>query len=84
MGFLDKLFHRTPEADPVATAERPTCLHGALVPRWDDLADMGQEDKVTSYRCDSCGDVFSPAEADALRLKAVDRIRDVNEPPSPN
>lgn len=43
------------------------CGHVALVPHWDSLADMGHQDRVSFFRCDACGTVFTPAEAFTLR-----------------
>jgi hypothetical protein len=45
---------------------------------------MGQEDKATSYCCDSCYKEFTPEEARAMRAIALERMRDLSEPPSPN
>jgi hypothetical protein len=84
MGFLDRLLHRTPTAQTTPAPEPAPCIHGALVPRWDNVADMGQEDKATSYRCDSCYQEFTPEEARAMRAIALERMRDLSEPPSPN
>jgi hypothetical protein len=84
MGLLDKLLHRTTTVTPTQASEAAACLHGALVPRWDNVADMGNEEKVTSYRCDSCGKDFTPEETRGLWAIAAERLRQVNEPPSPN
>jgi len=45
---------------------------------------MGREDKATSYRCDSCGAEFTPDEVHELREQALERLRDISEPPSAN
>ena len=42
------------------------CQHPTLAPRWDSAADMGKRDKVSMYRCASCGGEFGAAEGDAL------------------
>ncbi|HTE84259.1 MAG TPA: hypothetical protein VK821_05975 [Dehalococcoidia bacterium] len=84
MGFLDKLLHRTPTATLAPPPEAAACLHGALVPRWDNVADMGKEEKATSYRCDSCGKDFTPEEAHGVWSSAADRLRRVNELPPSN
>jgi hypothetical protein len=54
---------RPPEPAAEEGAERPSCPHTALVPRWDSIQDMGKEDKATSYFCQGCGRSFSPEEA---------------------
>jgi hypothetical protein len=81
---LTKLLHRTPVAEPDVDSQRAPCMHGALVPRWDSVADMGHEDRATSYRCDSCGAEYTPDEVHALRAEAFDRLKGLSQPPSPN
>jgi hypothetical protein len=80
MGIFDRLLHRSSETETAA----PACMHGALIPRWDSVADMGREDRATGYRCDSCGAEFTPDEVNALRLEAFERLRDLSAPPSTN
>ncbi len=46
--------------------EKKPCEHMHLAPRWENAADMGKRDRVTSYVCDGCGQNFTPAEADAI------------------
>jgi hypothetical protein len=84
MGFLDKLLHRSSALKSTPASAPAPCIHGALVPRWDNAADMGQEDKTTGYRCDACGKEFTPDEARGLQAQAADRLRALSEPPSPN
>jgi hypothetical protein len=81
MGILDRLLRRSSETEAAVPAP---CMHGALIPRWDSVADMGREDRATGYRCDSCGAEFAPDEVHALRLEAFERLRDLSEPPSTN
>ncbi len=40
-----------------------TCVHGVLIASWDRLEDMGHEERASHYRCEACGQVFTPAEA---------------------
>ncbi|MSQ30307.1 MAG: hypothetical protein EXR68_07470 [Dehalococcoidia bacterium] len=62
MTLLDRLLgrHSAPKStggrhgDVGLTAGTAECLHLALAPRWDSAADMGHEDRATSYVCDSC------------------------------
>jgi len=84
MGLLDKLLRKSSEANTAVAPQERSCLHGALVPRWDSVGDMGREDKATSYRCDSCGAEFTPDEVHELREQALERLRDISEPPSAN
>ncbi|MGH2585721.1 MAG: hypothetical protein ACRDJE_12480 [Dehalococcoidia bacterium] len=82
MGFLNKLFGRGDRADHAQTAtieqetgSTTTCLHTSLTPSWDSVADMGQEDKVTGYACQACGQTFTPAEGRALRHSEANRVQ---------
>ena len=61
------------EAAP--TAAVPPCPHTTLTPRWDSVADMGNEDKVTSYRCDSCQQEFTAQEGQRLRQTEAERVQ---------
>jgi hypothetical protein len=65
MGILDKIFGRydrptQPEDESVPTEE--SCPHTALVPHWDNPADMGVKERA-EYRCESCGQTFSYEDA---------------------
>jgi len=40
-----------------------TCVHGVLIPSWDRLEDMGHDERASRFRCEACGQAFSPAEA---------------------
>lgn len=73
MSWLSRLMGRksTEEVAPVAHVE---CPHVTLVPHWDSAADMGHEDRATSFRCDACGNTFTPAEARELRRTEADRL----------
>jgi hypothetical protein len=75
MGLLSRLFGR----GDTATAEQEleaaaTCPHTTLTPSWDSVADMGNEDKVTTYTCQGCGERFSAEEGRALRRSEAERI----------
>jgi transposase-like protein len=54
---------------------RGPCVHVTLVPKWNSVADMGHEDRVSSYTCESCGQSFTAAEGRALRETEADRLR---------
>ncbi len=69
------LFRRDKDEDRAAVMEpEPECMHVALSARWDDLDDMGREDKVSAWVCQSCSSVFTPAEAEELRRSESERI----------
>jgi hypothetical protein len=76
MGFFNKLFGKgesaTMERQPEVTT---TCLHTSLTGRWDSVEDMGNEEKVTGWSCQSCGQSFSPSEGHALRRSESDRVK---------
>ena len=61
--------------EAATTAEVPPCPHTTLTPRWDSVADMGKEDKVTSYRCDGCEQEFTAAEGRRLRETEAERVQ---------
>jgi hypothetical protein len=81
MGFLNKLFGRGDRAGRAQTAtieqetDSTTCLHTSLTPSWDSVADMGQEDKVTGYACQACGQTFTPEEGRVLRHTEANRVQ---------
>ena len=52
------------EPIPDAVAD---CPHLLLSKHWDAVADMGKEDKVSGYRCNSCGTTFSAEEGEAIQ-----------------
>lgn len=78
MSFLSKLFGKggaTTEQDKMPSAAA-TCPHTTLVPRWDNAADIGHEERATGYRCEGCGAMFTRAEAEALRRREAERLRE--------
>ena len=58
-----------------ATDAAPSCPHTTLTPRWDSVADMGNDAKVTSYTCQGCTQAFTSAEGRALRATEAERLR---------
>jgi transposase-like protein len=73
MGLFRK--SSAPEAGvPEELDQAPDCPHVALSPRWDNLDDMGHDDRISSYICQSCSEVFSPEEERRLRATEADRI----------
>lgn len=79
--------HKPPPAAEAPAAEQPAssavedsapvapCPHTVLVPRWDDPADMGKEDRASNFQCQVCGESISPEEALALRATEADRLK---------
>ena len=74
MGIFDKIFGGKEKDVPAATIEKPPCPHGVMVPRWDSIDDIGHEDKVSYFTCESCDEKFSPEQAITLRATAVERL----------
>jgi hypothetical protein len=42
------------------------CRHTSLGPMWDSVADMGEQDRVSRYRCLDCHEILSAAAGRAL------------------
>ncbi|HYM15848.1 MAG TPA: hypothetical protein VEZ14_09830 [Dehalococcoidia bacterium] len=78
MSWLKKLRRDREEGAPAADAPAtPDCPHYVLVPRWDNVADMGKDELATSFRCEACAREFSPSEAQALRDTEAERVRNL-------
>ena len=77
MGMLDKLIGRKKRIadETLAAAEGAPCPHITLIPKWDSTTDMGHEDKVSGYTCDSCKRAFTAAEGRDLRRTEAERVR---------
>jgi len=60
-----------------APAEAASCLHSALAPRWDRAQDIGRDDLASSFRCDACQTTFTREEAEALREREAQRLREL-------
>ncbi len=85
MSLVDKLLHRE-KPQPTATVTNAPCAHITLVPKWDSVAEMGHEDRVSSYTCESCQQSFTAAEGRALRESEGERVQQlaqVETPPTP-
>ena len=84
MGFLDRLFGKQRAIEEraghrlqrqTAAVEVPACPHTAITARWDSVADMGKEDKVTGYSCQGCEQSFTAAEGRALKQHEAERVQ---------
>ncbi len=81
MGLMGKLFGKgqeiREEAQPeLATMGAPSCPHTTMTPRWDRAEDIGHEERATGFRCEGCGEMFSPQQAAELRANAGERLRE--------
>ena len=75
MGLFDKLFGGNKSKQTTAVAEPAvTCPHAVLVPRWDNVQDMGHEDKATRYMCEACREMFTPEQAKELSQTIRERM----------
>lgn len=75
MGLFDKLFGGSKSKPATAVAEPAvTCPHAVLVPRWDNVQDMGHEDKATRYMCEACHEIFTPEQAKELSQTIRERM----------
>jgi hypothetical protein len=87
MGLIGKLFgHQEPDDSNVQVLERPeeeVCLHTAAAPEWDNLDDMGKDDRIARFRCPACGAVFSANEYRELQREESERMAKVMEPGPP-
>ena len=55
MSLLGKLLKKQePDAPGM-----PACTHRVLIARWDRPEDMGHEDRIAGYKCESCHELFS-------------------------
>ena len=73
MGLLGKLFgSKTKEVESSTVVVQ--CIHSVLVPRWENVQDMGHEDKITRYMCEACHEEFTPEVAMELRDTINERM----------
>lgn len=67
MSILSRFARSKPSEQAPEGEQETECAHWELAPRWGNAADIGKEDKITSYACTSCGMSMTPPEARALR-----------------
>ena len=76
MSIFKRLFGKN-EEKPTEEQPQVVCLHTVLLPRWDNIDDMGKQDLISGYTCQSCGETFTAAEGRALQNKEADRIQEL-------
>jgi hypothetical protein len=59
----------------ISFGPKEPCRHGALVPAWENVPDMGVEDKISSFSCVGYQQSFTTAEGHALRESEAARLR---------
>ena len=74
MGLLGKLFGSKTKVAESSTAITVECPHAVLVPRWENVQDMGHEDKITRFMCEACKEEFAPDVAAQLRDTINERM----------
>ena len=76
MKVLDKILRRHPaeEAQEEAATEPHVCSHAVIVPRWDRVADIGNEEHASGYLCEICAETFSPEEGRKLQESLAERV----------
>ena len=76
MKVLDKILrrHSGEEAPDAAVTDAPECAHAVIVPRWDSVDDIGNEDNISGYRCETCSADFTPEEGHKLQESLADRV----------
>jgi hypothetical protein len=52
--------------DPNKVVEDRLCTHPELAPMWENVADMGRQDRISRYRCLDCLKVLSVGEWEQL------------------
>jgi DNA-directed RNA polymerase subunit RPC12/RpoP len=57
MGLLGKLLKKPAETPLPAW---PVCSHRILIARWDNIEDMGHDERATGYKCETCDELFTP------------------------
>jgi hypothetical protein len=60
-----------------AAVDAASCMHTALAPRWDRAQDIGRDELASSFRCDACQATFTREEAEALREREAQRLREL-------
>ncbi len=76
MKVLDKILRRHPaeEAQGEAVTEQHECSHAVIVPRWDRVADIGNEANASAYLCEICAETFSPEVGRKLQESLAERV----------
>jgi len=58
MGLLGKLLRKPVEPEALVTT---VCSHRNMIARWDNAEHIGQDDRVTGYKCETCSELFTTA-----------------------
>jgi hypothetical protein len=68
-------FGKKGQAESPADELSPECPHTALTPHWNSVGQMGNQEAVSSYICDSCQESFSSREGGQLIENQAERLR---------
>lgn len=79
MSFINRLLkHQDKHLAEEDRAPAAPCAHITLVPHWDCAKDMGKQEKIEWYRCESCNSTLSREEGEHLAAEDADRVRLAN------
>ena len=74
--MFKRIFGRKDEAPSEVPTLEVVCPHTVLIAAWDNVDDMGQEEKATRFTCESCHQEFTLVEAQGLRSAEAARLND--------
>ena len=74
--MFKRIFGKSDSSLTPAPRLETVCLHTVLVPAWDSVEDMGKDQKVTRFTCESCHQEFSALEGRALRNPEAGRLNE--------
>ncbi len=75
MGLLDGLFGKKPNEERQSSSTAVAdCPHVMLSARWDNVDDIGHEDRATGYICNGCNASFTVDEVARLRATEKERL----------
>lgn len=76
MGLIAKMFGKSDsKTTGLDATDNSTCPHTTMTPRWDSVDDIGKHDRATGFRCEGCGQMFSPKDAAMLRSDEASRLQ---------
>jgi len=64
------------EENQTGADETIECPHVTLVARWDRADDIGNNEAAAAFRCEACGEEFTPDEVERLRETERERLQE--------
>ncbi len=74
MSLFKRLSRNPDQETPDEAVVAAPCAHRHLAARWDEPDDIGKEELARGYSCNSCGQMFTPAEAEVVRATPSDHL----------